>query len=77
MTTELTSDQVLEYLRDNGRTIKLKTWWAYVGRNEAPRPTRHILGRVPVWDADEIRLWQTDRGAWRAKYRAEAQTDPT
>lgn len=75
--SEITSEQVLALLRIHGRDITHATWRGYVHSGHAPQPIRKVLDRVPVWDADEIRLWQTDRAAWKAKYRAEAQTDPT
>lgn len=82
----LTTGQVLALLQAHGRTIKPATWRVYVHRQEAPQPVRRV-GDVPLWDEDEVTLWQTDREAWKTTYakvrhrkpkataRAEAQAD--
>lgn len=36
------------------------TWSAYVARDQAPSPTKHV-GRTPLWDADEVRDWNANR----------------
>lgn len=33
--------------------IKPPTWRAYVARNQAPRPVRHV-GRTPLWDSAAV-----------------------
>lgn len=41
-------------------------WWNYVGRGLAPQPRQH-LGRVALWDRDEVEQWQASRRGrgWR------------
>lgn len=34
--------------------VAVKTWHAYVARNQVPAPVRRV-GRTPLWDAEEIR----------------------
>lgn len=36
------------------------TWSAYVAREQAPKPTRHV-GRTPLWDEAEVRQWASSR----------------
>jgi hypothetical protein len=36
--------------------IKPRTWHGYVGRDQAPKPARHV-GRTPLWDADTVRAY--------------------
>lgn len=47
---------VLEYLRQRGRVITPATWRSYVGRDQAPKPVRHV-GRTPLWDMRDIDAW--------------------
>lgn len=47
---------VLEYLQLRGRTITAATWRSYVGRDQAPKPVRHV-GRTPLWDLADIDTW--------------------
>ncbi|MBN6054497.1 hypothetical protein JYK22_21325, partial [Nonomuraea sp. RK-328] len=51
--TGMTMEQVLAYLASVGRHIKPSTWRAYVAREQAPQPVRHV-GRTPLWDPSEI-----------------------
>jgi hypothetical protein len=66
------SGQVLRLLADLGRSVAASTWRSYVadrdthGRPTAPQPACHV-GRTPLWDLDEVTLWQRDRKAWRQK----------
>jgi hypothetical protein len=55
---EATTEQVLAYLRQHGRGITAATWRSYVGRNQAPQPSRHV-GRTPLFDLDEVARWHT------------------
>lgn len=54
------------------------TWSAYVARDQAPKPARHV-GRTPLWDEDEVRQWASkrpgsgSRRTARAIARAEAR----
>lgn len=85
----LTTEQVIELLDSLGRQITPATWRGYVHRQQAPLPVRKLRDRIPLWDEDEVTLWQTDRDAWKTTYakvrhrkpkatpRAEAQADPT
>ena len=62
-----TTDQVLQWLADQGRPVARDTWTGYVSRGQAPAPT-HRVGRTPVWDPDQIRAWHNARRGqgWRA-----------
>lgn len=51
---EMTSEQVLAYLKSIGRPITAATWRSYVAREQAPQPVRKV-GRTPLWDPSEIR----------------------
>jgi hypothetical protein len=51
--TAMTMEQVLATLADHGRSIKPSTWRAYVTREQAPQPIRHV-GRTPLWDSADI-----------------------
>ncbi len=55
---EVTSTQVLEYLRQHGRNITPATWRSYIARSQPPAPTRHV-GRTPLWNLDDIDAWLT------------------
>ena len=59
---EVTSAQVLEYLRGRGRPITAATLRSYVGRGQAPAPVRHV-GRTPLWDMGQIEAWPGPRTA--------------
>ena len=59
LTALWTSDEVLAWLREHGRSIAASTWRAYVARQQAPQP-RHI-GRTALWQPDEIRAWHARR----------------
>lgn len=56
-TEEWTTDQVLAWLAEQGRTITPATWYSYVSRGQAPAPVRHI-GRTPVWSPEAVRQFQ-------------------
>lgn len=44
--------------------IQPGTWRSYVARGQAPKPTRHLDQRTPLWSAAEVRAWQRPgRGA--------------
>ena len=60
-TREVTTEQVIKYLADRGRTIASKTWTGYVARGQAPAPVRRVA-RTPIWNLDDIDAW-LDRGA--------------
>lgn len=59
--------------------VKVKTFFGYVARGQAPEPVRHV-GRTPLWDASKIEEWvatrpgkgarTTDRARRRAAERA-------
>ncbi len=53
---EVTSAQILDHLRRQGRPITAATWRSYVGRGQAPAPVRHV-GRTPLWSLDEVDRW--------------------
>lgn len=53
---EVTSVQVLEYLRQRGRPITPATWRSYIARGQAPAAKRHV-GRTPLWDLADIDQW--------------------
>lgn len=53
---ELTVKHVLAYLAENGRKITPATWRSYVGRGQAPAPSKWV-GRTPVWLLEDIEKW--------------------
>ena len=54
-----TTQQVLDYLRENKRNITPATWRSYVNRGQAPAPARWV-GRTPVWELEQIETWRND-----------------
>lgn len=56
---EVTSAQVLDYLRKHGRDITPATWRSYVSRGQAPKPSKWV-GRTPIWYLDDIEAWVND-----------------
>jgi hypothetical protein len=55
----LTTQQVLDLLRQRGRAITAATWRSYVARGQAPAPATHV-GRTPLWSIDDIDRWLPD-----------------
>ncbi|MGL5824990.1 MAG: helix-turn-helix transcriptional regulator [Nocardioides sp.] len=55
MGREITSDEAAELAG-----VARKTFSGYVARSQAPKPIRHV-GRTPVWDEDEIKVWKANR----------------
>ncbi|MCK7676201.1 hypothetical protein M0E81_10625 [Corynebacterium sp. CCM 9187] len=37
------------------------TWRQYVARGHAPKPVGHLDARTPLWDAHQIRAWNSNR----------------
>lgn len=58
----LTRDQVLDYMRKQGRDISVSTWSSYVARDQAPRPDQRI-NRTPLWAVETIDAYLN--GTWR------------
>lgn len=56
--------------------VKPSTWRAYVARGQAPRPSRYLDQRTPLWSAAEVRAWDRPRQAARAE-RNRAQNTTT
>lgn len=52
----MTADQVLAYLKSNGREITAATWRSYVARGQAPKPVEYV-SRTPLWDAAAVEQW--------------------
>lgn len=65
----LTRDQVLDYMRERGRDISVRTWSGYTARNQAPKADRHI-GRTPLWRPETIDAFLD--GTWRTTAPASA-----
>lgn len=65
-TRELTTEHVLTYLRKHGRAITPATWRSYVGRDQAPKPSKWV-GRTPIWYLDDIDEWIATRPAAKAQ----------
>lgn len=55
--TGMTAEQVLTYLRGQGRPISPSTWRSYVARGQAPAPARRV-GRTPLWDPADIHSFE-------------------
>lgn len=58
---EATTEQVVAYLAERGRTISAATWRSYVGRGQAPGPFDR-KGRTPLYDLDHIDAWLDKEG---------------
>jgi len=56
---EVTTAQLIVYLRERGRQITPATWRAYVARDQAPKPRRYVE-RTPVWHLDDVDAWLAD-----------------
>lgn len=56
----MTVEQVVAYLKRQGRRINPSTWTGYVAREQAPQPATYV-GRTPLWDPDEIVEWEKAR----------------
>jgi hypothetical protein len=54
-----TTDEVIDYLAEQGRPMEPRTWRAYAARGRAPAPT--YVGRTPTWDPEDVRQWHATR----------------